>query len=110
MKMALSANWKLPIRVGIFSLASGGAIYMRDPLHKVNDDQLNGGEFASLTAEDWTLIRPFLEKNESIFGISLKRLLTVDGILQPPEQVYRKIRPAGHKALMPEEAWVRREG
>src|SRR6266496_4087511 len=94
----------------LFSLASGGAIYMRDPRRQVTDYQLNGGEFASLTAEDWTLIRPFLEKNESIFGISLKRLLTVDGILQPPEQVYRKIRPAGHKALMPEEAWVRREG
>jgi len=94
----------------LFSLASGGAIYMRDPRCQVTDYQLNGGEFASLTAEDWTLIRPFLEKNESIFGISLKRLLTVDGILQPPEQVYRKIRPAGHKALMPEEAWVRREG
>src|SRR5439155_15994874 len=88
----------------LFSLASGGAIYMRDPEWRVTDDQLNGGEFASLTAEDWTLIRPFLEKNESIFGISLKRLLTVDGIRQPPERVYRKIRPAGHKALMPEEA------
>ena len=93
----------------LFSLASGGAIYMRDPRWKVTDDQLNGGEFAPLTAEDWTLIRPYLEKNESIFGIPLKRLLTVDGTLQPPARVYRKIRPAGHKALMPEEAWVRRE-
>src|SRR6266516_2916911 len=72
-------------------------------------DQLNGGEFASLTARDWTLIRPYLEKNESIFGIPLERLLTVDGTLQSPAQVYRKIRPAGHKALMPEEAWVTRE-
>jgi glutamate synthase domain-containing protein 1/glutamate synthase domain-containing protein 3 len=93
----------------LFSLASGGAIYMRDPLHKVNDDQLNGGEFAPLTARDWALIRPYFEKNESIFGIPLERLLTVDGIRQHPERVYRKIRPAGHKALMPEEAWVRRE-
>ena len=47
--------------------------------------------------------------NESIFGIPLDRLLTVNGTLQPPELVYRKILPAGHKALMPEEAWVRRE-
>jgi glutamate synthase domain-containing protein 1/glutamate synthase domain-containing protein 3 len=93
----------------LFSLASGGAIYIRDPWYKVTNDQLNGGEFASLTAEDWTLIRPYLEKNESIFGIPLERLLTVDGTLQHPAQVYRKIRPAGHKALMPEEAWVRRE-
>jgi glutamate synthase domain-containing protein 1/glutamate synthase domain-containing protein 3 len=93
----------------LFSLASGGAIYIRDPRRQVTADQLNGGEFTSLTSEDWTLIRPYLEKNDSLFGISLKRLLTVDGILQSPAQVYRKIRPAGHKALMPEEAWVTRE-
>jgi glutamate synthase domain-containing protein 1/glutamate synthase domain-containing protein 3 len=93
----------------LFSLASGGAIYMRDPRHQVGIDQLNGGEFAPLTARDWTLLRPYLEKNESIFGIPLERLLTVNGTLQPPEAVYRKILPAGHKALMPEEAWVRRE-
>src|SRR5438093_3226733 len=66
----------------LFSLASGGAIYMRDPLHKVNDDQLNGGEFAPLTARDWNLVRPYLEKNESIFGIPLERLLTVNGTRQ----------------------------
>jgi glutamate synthase domain-containing protein 1/glutamate synthase domain-containing protein 3 len=93
----------------LFSLASGGAIYMRDPRHQVGIDQLNGGEFAPLTARDWTLLRPYLEKNESIFGIPLERLLTVNGTLRPPEVVYRKILPAGHKALMPEEAWVRRE-
>jgi glutamate synthase domain-containing protein 1/glutamate synthase domain-containing protein 3 len=93
----------------LFSLASGGAIYMRDPRRQVGSDQLNGGEFAPLTVEDWTLIRPYLEKNELIFGIPLERLLTVDGTLQFPAQVYRKIRPAGHKSLMPEEAWVRRE-
>jgi glutamate synthase domain-containing protein 1/glutamate synthase domain-containing protein 3 len=93
----------------LFSLASGGAIYMRDPRHQVGSDQLNGGEFTPLTAKDWTLIRPYLEKNESIFGIPLERLLTVDGTGQPPELVYRKILPADHKALMPEEAWVRRE-
>ena len=93
----------------LFSLASGGAIYMRDPRHQVSSDQLNGGEFAPLTTRDWTLLRPYLEKNESIFGIPLERLLTVNGIRQPPELVYRKIQPVGHKALMPEEAWVRRE-
>src|SRR6266568_4097878 len=93
----------------LFSLASGGAIYMRDPRHQVSSDQLNGGEFAPLTARDWTLLRSYLEKNESIFGIPLERLLTVNGTRQPPELVYRKILPAGHKALMPEEAWVRRE-
>jgi glutamate synthase domain-containing protein 3 len=93
----------------LFSLASGGAIYMRDPRHEVTDDQLNGGEFTALTIQDWDLIRPYLEENEALFGIPLNRLLTSNGSLQPPAQVYRKIRPAGHKALMPEEAWVRRE-
>jgi hypothetical protein len=93
----------------LFSLASGGAIYLRDPQQQVSDDQLNGGEFVPLTAQDWALIRPYLEENEALFGIPLNRLLTVDGSLQAPERVYRKIRPAGHKALMPEEAWVRRE-
>jgi len=47
--------------------------------------------------------------NEALFGIPLNRLLTFNGSLQPPARVYRKIRPAGHKVLMQEEAWVRRE-
>lgn len=93
----------------LFSLASGGAIYIRDPRQRVTKDQLNGGEFASLTMQDWDLIRPYLEKNETLFGIPLDRLLTVDGVQQAPARVYRKIRPAAQKALMPEEAWVRRE-
>jgi glutamate synthase domain-containing protein 1/glutamate synthase domain-containing protein 3 len=93
----------------LFSLASGGAIYIRDPHQCVTVDQLNSGEFAPLTLDDWTLIRPYLEENESIFGIPVDRLLTVDGSPRPPAQIYRKIQPAGHKALMPEEAWVRRE-
>ena len=93
----------------LFSLASGGAIYIRDPYQRVADDQLNGGEFAPLTVDDWTLIRPYLEQNESVFGIALDRLLTVDGSSREPTLVYRKIQPSGHKALMPEEAWVRRE-
>jgi glutamate synthase domain-containing protein 1/glutamate synthase domain-containing protein 3 len=93
----------------LFSLASGGAIYIRDPWQKVTSDQLNGGVFASLTVQDWALIQPYLAENESIFGIPLSRLLTVDGSARPPAQVYRKIQPAEHKALMPEEAWVRRE-
>jgi len=93
----------------LFSLASGGAIYIRDPRRQVGDDQLNGGEFAPHSDQDWERIRPYLEENESLFGIPLSRLLTVDGSLQSPAKVYRKIRPAGHKALMPEESWVRRE-
>jgi glutamate synthase domain-containing protein 1/glutamate synthase domain-containing protein 3 len=77
----------------IFSLASGGAIYVRDPRHKLVDEQLNGGEFDSITDDDWKLILPYLEENERLFDISLERLLTVDGKKMAPGDVYRKIRP-----------------
>ncbi len=93
----------------LFSLASGGAIYARDPRRRLTDDQLNGGAFAALAPEDWNLIRPLLEENERLFGIPLARLLTVEGEQLPPQAVYRKIAPSGHKALAPEEAWVRPE-
>jgi glutamate synthase domain-containing protein 3 len=77
----------------LFSLASGGALYVRDPYRKLESEQLNGGEFASLTEKDWRLILPYLQENERLFGISVERnLLTVAGERQKPEQVYRKVR------------------
>ena len=75
----------------LFSLASGGAIYIRDPHRQVVEDQLNGGTFAALAQEDWLLIRPFLEENERLFGIPIEELLTVEGELRQPEEVYRKV-------------------
>jgi glutamate synthase domain-containing protein 1/glutamate synthase domain-containing protein 3 len=91
----------------LFSLASGGAIYIRDPHGKVSEEQLNGGEFARLEARDWAVISPFLEENERLFGIPMARLLEVDGNPLPPAQVYRKIHPRAIAALQAEEAWVR---
>jgi glutamate synthase domain-containing protein 3 len=77
----------------LFSLASGGALYVRDPYRKLEREQLNGGEFASLTEKDWRLILPYLRENERLFGISVERdLLTVAGERQKPEEVYRKVR------------------
>jgi glutamate synthase domain-containing protein 3 len=77
----------------IFSLASGGAIYVRDPHKKLVDEQLNGGEFAEITDADWQLIEPYLKENEKLFGITIDRLLTVEDSKKAPQAVYRKIRP-----------------
>jgi len=93
----------------LFSLASGGAIYVRDPERKLAEDQLNGGEYAEMGPDDWEVVRPYLEENERLFGIPLRSLLTIHGREREPSLVYRKIRPSGHKALLPEEGWVRPE-
>jgi glutamate synthase domain-containing protein 1/glutamate synthase domain-containing protein 3 len=75
----------------LFSLASGGAIYLRDPQKKVSAEQLNGGEFVDLSQKDWELILPYLQENERLFGIKVDDLLTVDGIQQTYTGVYRKV-------------------
>ncbi|TAK14003.1 MAG: glutamate synthase [Anaerolineae bacterium] len=90
----------------LFSLASGGAIYVRDPRQHVAEDQLNGGRFVEMTDADWALIEPYLEENARLFGISIDRLLTVDGETRQAEEVYRKIRPSEVRALQAEEAWI----
>jgi len=79
----------------LFSLASGGAIYLRDPHGRVGEDQLNGGCFAPLSGADWALIRPYLEENGRQFGIPVSALLAVDGEERPPAAVYRKIEIRG---------------
>ena len=77
----------------LFSLASGGAIYVRDPFRKIVSSQLNGGELVDLSHEDWELILPYLKENERLFGISVEKdLLTVKGIRKECLHVYRKVR------------------
>ncbi len=84
----------------LFSLASGGAIYLRDPRKTASEGQLNGGEFVDLTPADWDLILPYLRENERLFGISVENdLLRVDGEKMDYRSVYRKVRPAGLDAL-----------
>jgi len=68
----------------LFSLASGGAIYIRDPRKSVVGQQLNGGSFFKVTDADWEVILPYLEENERLFGIKISDLLTVDGKLRQP--------------------------
>jgi hypothetical protein len=42
----------------LFSLASGGAIYARDPHHMIDDQQLNGGEVVKLEKRTGILSYP----------------------------------------------------
>ncbi|MBU2518416.1 MAG: hypothetical protein KKB57_12595, partial [Proteobacteria bacterium] len=86
----------------LFSLASGGAIYVRDPHHKLVEQQLNEGAYYELTDQDWELIVPYLEANERHFGISIEDLLTVDGVKRAPREVYRKVGPINAKAMVKE--------
>jgi glutamate synthase domain-containing protein 3 len=78
----------------LLSLASGGAIYVRDPHRTLVDEQLNGGAYRPLGAADWKLMLPYLEENQRLFGIRIQQdLLTVDGALRAPADVYRKVMP-----------------
>lgn len=91
----------------LFSLSSGGAIYLRDPTQKVTKEQLNGGEFVTLTENDWDLILPYLKENARLFDIPVSRLLEYQGQSLLFHQVYRKIKPSHIRALQEEEAWVK---
>ena len=91
----------------LFSLASGGAIYIRDPFHQLVDEQLNGGELAPLSDADWNLILPYLQENERLFDISIEQdLLNVDGEVRPQAEVYRKVQAVKLAILTQvEDAW-----
>jgi glutamate synthase domain-containing protein 1 len=76
----------------LFSLASGGAIFVRDPYGKIVPEQLNGGQISPFSEQDWSLILPYLKENERLFGISIEdHLLSVDGKRRNPGEVYRTI-------------------
>jgi glutamate synthase domain-containing protein 1/glutamate synthase domain-containing protein 3 len=78
----------------LLSLASGGAVYVRDPHRTLVAEQLNGGMFRSLSPADWKLILPYLRENERLFGIEVERdLLAVGGVQREPAKVYRKVVP-----------------
>jgi glutamate synthase domain-containing protein 1/glutamate synthase domain-containing protein 3 len=78
----------------LLSLASGGAIYVRDPRRTLVEEQLNGGAYRPLSTADWKLILPYLEENQRLFDVRIERdLLTVDGRRRQPAEVYRKVMP-----------------
>jgi glutamate synthase domain-containing protein 3 len=78
----------------LFSLASGGAIYVRDPHKYLVQEQLNGGTFVNMTDQDWETILPYLQENERLFGIKVDDLLAINGKRNRPGEVYRKVAPA----------------
>ncbi len=83
----------------LFSLASGGAIYIRDPKRLVGEDQLNGGKLGELTEADWGTMLPYLKKNEELFRVPIEVLLSVDGKVKAPKEIYRKVEPTGAEEL-----------
>ena len=84
----------------LFSLASGGALFVRDPHDMIDEEQLNGGQIVSLEQRDWDLILPLLKENEELFGISIESdLLTVKGQKMGPLEVYRKVIPRSGEAI-----------
>jgi len=96
-------NYKFPLTT-IISTVFPMVRRVRDPHHKLIQEQLNGGYFTELAEEDWQLIRPCLETNEQLFGISIDRdLLTVNGVRRAPESVYRKVSAAKLAVLAKEE-------
>lgn len=91
----------------LFSLASGGALYIRDPDHIIHENQLNGAEFAPFTLQDQELITPYLEENAVLFNIPLSRLLEMRGKKLTFQEIYRKIVPSPRHLLQPEERWIK---
>jgi glutamate synthase domain-containing protein 1/glutamate synthase domain-containing protein 3 len=83
----------------LFSLASGGAIYIRDPSGRVGPDQLNGGQLTTVEELDWGIIQPFLHENEKLFGIKVEQLLRIEGAMAEPSRVFRKVQAVPLKAL-----------
>lgn len=83
----------------LFSLASGGAIYLRDPTKIVGLDQLNGGQIATVQRTDWEVILRYLKENEKLFGIEVENLLKIGDRVAPPSTVYRKVEAIPLKAL-----------
>jgi glutamate synthase domain-containing protein 3 len=83
----------------LLSLASGGAIYVRDPKRTLVSEQLNAGMFGKFANDDWKLILPYLLENERLFDIRIERdLLTVDGVVKAPAKVFRKVMPKSKSA------------
>ncbi len=83
----------------LFSLASGGAIYLRDPSGMVGLDQLNGGQLTTVENADWEVILPYLRENQKLFGVKVEDLLKIGEQVAEPSRVYRKVEAIPLRAL-----------
>jgi glutamate synthase domain-containing protein 1/glutamate synthase domain-containing protein 3 len=90
----------------LFSLASGGAIYLRDPSRKVGVDQLNGGKLTTVENADWELMLRYLEENQKLFGVKVEELLRIGEHVAEPSRVYRKVEAISLKALATMNEWA----
>jgi len=95
----------------IFSLASGGAVFIRDPEKTLVDQQLNGGVVKPINAKDWELMLPYLEENQRLFNVRIEELLKVNGKVQSPLKVFRKVIPesAAGKGVSDNEEFLEEE-
>jgi glutamate synthase domain-containing protein 1/glutamate synthase domain-containing protein 3 len=74
-----------------FSLASGGAGYVADPHRMMDQAQLNGAEFLPFTRDDWDVLKPHLEENARLFGLTADLVMNVDERQVSPGELYRKV-------------------
>src|SRR3989475_10231231 len=77
----------------LFSLASGGAIYVRDPSQRLDEEQLNGGHLTGITEADWAPIPPPTQGNQRLFNIPPDPFVTGDGPQRKTSDVYPKAKP-----------------
>lgn len=77
----------------LFSLASGGAIYIRDPFKRIGINQLNGGQLKPVSSEDRKILEKFLKRNKTYFGFDLNKRVLETPMDFNPLAIYRKIEP-----------------
>jgi len=77
----------------LFSLASGGAIYIYDPHTKVEDNQLHGVKLVNLMQQDVDLVETYLKENTKLFAFNHY------GEKEQIMQYYVKVEPRKLKAL-----------
>jgi glutamate synthase domain-containing protein 3 len=75
----------------LFSLASGGAVYIRDPYNTITTNQLNGGKIIPPTIDDWQLLQTYFLENQRLFGIQVIDLM--NGNFDNFYSIYKKIIP-----------------